>query len=525
LAALKEVETRKSQAKEKEKKVDSEEKESPKSNLFKYLLYLLVIIAAAAFILVNPLGIGKERISPEKQYNIYISSAERFKQAGEFEKAIAELEKAKKIKDTLETKKLTVEIQRNRMKKDFQALEGLLKGQAAKEEKLAACRDFLSKHKDTPANDETQLLVSQTNEFIAQFEKEISAEKIMEQEKQTREEYQKRMSTAVEHYKKRELEKAYESVKSAQELKNTQEAKDLEGKIIDGFISTVENYYKQANYPGARKSLDQAKKIIPGSNFQDLEQAIELLKEMPDHVQTVLKESKIPRTRIDRKNNWWQADLGDGIVMVYIPAGNFKKGDSIELTSLQDIYLDGYWLGKTEVSTAQYMKFADETGTNYPKGIETKGNDYPIVGISWDDAANYCRWLSGKTGLEFKLPSEAQWEKAARGTDGRNYPWGNQEPKIDRILANFLNTSGTDKVNSHPQGSSPYGLLNMSGNAAEWCGDVLTGREQGKRAARGGSFFDSGENIYCFSRKTWSPSERLNTVGFRVCLGTRKEGR
>ena len=143
------------------------------------------------------------------------------------------------------------------------------------------------------------------------------------------------------------------------------------------------------------------------------------------------------------------------------------------------------------------------------------------MGISWDNAAAYCRWLSKKTGLEFKLPLEDQWEKAARGTDGRKYPWGNNEP--DRNLANFLNpTTSTGKVNSHPRGASPYGLLNMAGNAAEWCGDVLTGKEHNRRPARGGSFYNNAQDIACYSRIPWITSERINTLGFRVCMVTKK---
>ena len=183
------------------------------------------------------------------------------------------------------------------------------------------------------------------------------------------------------------------------------------------------------------------------------------------------------------------------------------------------------------------MEFARKTISNYPEWMEKasthhiktgdgyyngqESNDYPIVGISWDNAAAYCRWLSEKTGLAFKLPSEAQWEKAARGTDGRKYPWGYREP--DRNLANFLNISTkTDKVNSHHQGASPYGILNMAGNAAEWCGDVFPGKERGTRAAQGGSFFDNEQSINCFSHKIWNPSERTSTLGFRLCLVTRK---
>ena len=496
------------------KNVKDEKKQKPGSKSFKYLVYVLVIIAAAAFIMINPLGIGKERISPGKQYLTYISSSKQFKQAGEFEKSLAELEKAKKIKDTAEIKELEAEIQRTLMKKNFQVLEEILKGEAAKEEKLAACRDFLSKHQNIPSNDETRLMIFQTNEFIARLEQEINTEKVMG-------EYQKYFAAAVEHYKKRELDKAFGSLKAAQELKNTKEARELEEQIINGFIADVKNDYKQANYAGAMKSLDRAKRIIPAGIPKDLEQAVELLKEMPAHVRAVLRKSKIKKTRVIKKNNQWQADFGDGIVMVYIPKGTFKKSDSTDIKSLQDIELDGFWMGKTEVSWAQYMKFARETGLNSPEGIEKKGNDYPIAGISWNEAEAYCQWLSGKTGLGFKLPLENQWEKAARGTDGRKYPWGNREP--DRNLANFLNPStSTGKVNSHPRGASPYGILNMAGNVAEWCGDVLTGKEHNRRPARGGSFYNNAQDIACYSRRTWSPSERINTLGFRICLDMKR---
>lgn len=137
-----------------------------------------------------------------------------------------------------------------------------------------------------------------------------------------------------------------------------------------------------------------------------------------------------------------EVDFGDGIIMVYIPPGKFEMVSNVfdrkKLT--HEVYLDGYWIGKYEVTIKQYMKFVNETKSHYPEWLEegsqyhikTGGDVYykklvsdknsPILGISWEDACVYCDWLSKKTRLNFNLPTEAQWEKAARGNDSRQYP-------------------------------------------------------------------------------------------------------
>ncbi len=96
------------------------------------------------------------------------------------------------------------------------------------------------------------------------------------------------------------------------------------------------------------------------------------------------------------------------------------------------------------------------------------GPDYPVVGVNWFEAVDYCRWLSKQTGIEFRLPSEAEWEKAARGTDGQIYPWGNT---WDAKRANSLESGigKTTPVGTYPNGASPYGALDMAGNVWEWC--------------------------------------------------------
>ena len=142
----------------------------------------------------------------------------------------------------------------------------------------------------------------------------------------------------------------------------------------------------------------------------------------------------------------------------------------------QRVYLDGYWMGKTPVTNAQYAAFVKATGHQAPghwqsSTIPSGKEHHPVVNVSWEDAAAFCTWASQVTGREVRLPTEAEWEKAARGTDGRIYPWGNQAP--DKSRCNFAgNENGTTPVGQYsPQGDSPYGCVDMAGNVWEWCAD------------------------------------------------------
>jgi formylglycine-generating enzyme required for sulfatase activity len=155
-----------------------------------------------------------------------------------------------------------------------------------------------------------------------------------------------------------------------------------------------------------------------------------------------------------------EAEFRYGIVMVYIPEGKFimgtTKGEEKELP-LHCVYLNGYWIGKYPVTVAQFRAFVKETNyvTDSEKGegswIEEGGkirydvswdkpnfkqeDNHPVICVSWNDANAYTKWLSRKICIDFCLPTEAQWEKAARGADQRTYPWGNQIP--DGTYANF----------------------------------------------------------------------------------------
>ena len=175
----------------------------------------------------------------------------------------------------------------------------------------------------------------------------------------------------------------------------------------------------------------------------------------------------------------------DGMAMVYVPAGEFEMGTE---QSQHRVYLDGYYIDQTEVTNAQYAEFLNEMGNQIEEGrkwyndgqfpeisqadgiwqVEKRREDHPVVLVSWYGANAYCEW-AGK-----QLPTEAQWEKAARGTDGRTYPWGEgldcyRAKNIGHCDVNYL---GTKSVGHYGDlGASPYGAFDMTGNVDEWVAD------------------------------------------------------
>jgi len=222
----------------------------------------------------------------------------------------------------------------------------------------------------------------------------------------------------------------------------------------------------------------------------------------------------------------------DGMVMVQVPAGNFVMGSpdgDLDEQPVHTVYLDAYWIDQTEVSVAMYALFTPDASMTGP-------GDLPAVEISWEEAAAYCTWAGGR------LPSEAEWEKAARGTDGRTYPWGNQSPAGN--LLNFADRSshlswadiivddGYEKmapVGSYPEGGSLYGALDMAGNASEWVNDWYestyysssdgnnpAGPSSGDyRILRGGSWYSNTSGIRVADRSWYIPEGVSRYAGFR----------
>ena len=168
-----------------------------------------------------------------------------------------------------------------------------------------------------------------------------------------------------------------------------------------------------------------------------------------------------------------------GVAVVYVPAGEFLMG-SAETDSNRDpaseepqhkVYLDAFWISKLQVTNAMFNACVAAGSCNYSAGHATNPNyldplfaNHPVVYVSWDMAQTYCRWTGGR------LPTEAEWEKAARGPDGQRYPWGTDMARIKYANANN-EVGNTTAVGTFPFGTSYYGALDMGGNVREWVSD------------------------------------------------------
>jgi formylglycine-generating enzyme required for sulfatase activity len=228
----------------------------------------------------------------------------------------------------------------------------------------------------------------------------------------------------------------------------------------------------------------------------------------------------------------------DGMIMISIPAGEFTMGAEGEKIEQQHmVYLNTYWIDQTEVTNGMYAKCVADSVCQEPSQSDSinresyYGNsayaEYPVIYVNWDQAQAYCNWVGTR------LPTEAEWEKAARGTDGRLYPWGNGAP-TDTLLNYDDNVGDTMPVGSYPAGASPYGALDLSGNVWEWTADWFDGEYYAKspyenpqgpstgtlRVTRGGSWSQPGK--YGLNTATWRamalPEYTDNDLGFRCAF-------
>jgi formylglycine-generating enzyme required for sulfatase activity len=218
----------------------------------------------------------------------------------------------------------------------------------------------------------------------------------------------------------------------------------------------------------------------------------------------------------------------DGAEMVSVPAGQFwmgsDHGDADEKPRRR-VYLDAFRIDKYEVTNALYRRFMDASGRAAPQyWNDSKWNEpnQPVVGVDWNDASAYCAW-AGK-----RLPTEAEWEKAARGTDGRKYPWGEQWDS-SRVNSDESNLGKTVAVGSYPSGVSPYGAHDMAGNVREWVADWYAdsyyqrapdrnpkGPESGQyRVLRGGSWDGDPWFLRSSFRGRGVPTYRFHFIGVR----------
>jgi formylglycine-generating enzyme required for sulfatase activity len=240
----------------------------------------------------------------------------------------------------------------------------------------------------------------------------------------------------------------------------------------------------------------------------------------------------IPQSEQPPTNPQTTTRTTDGARMVYIPAGRFVMGSS-EGWGYGDEYpqhvvnLDGYWIDHTEVTHDRY-DLCVRDGVCSPPGTDalTLG-DVPMTAVTWFQARDYCQWAGAR------LPTEAEWEKAARGTDRREFPWGNIQPGCEyAVMEEDEPGCGRDStwpVGSKPKGASPYGILDMAGNALEWAADYYSfdyytkspvrnpqGSETGRyRVLRGGSFNVTSDYLRTATRYWYVPETQYDYVGFR----------
>lgn len=204
----------------------------------------------------------------------------------------------------------------------------------------------------------------------------------------------------------------------------------------------------------------------------------------------------------------WQRD---GSRLVLIPAGEFLYGDDNQLS-----YLPSFLIDVWPVTNDQYHRFVTATRHRQPNewdDPDMRQPRRPVTGVTWDDASAYATW-AGK-----QLPKEQEWEKAARGIDGRMYPWGNAPPHSKQ--ANFAHQIGRpSSVGRFPDGRSPYGCVEMSGNVMEWCSSWFD-QSRGTRVLRGGAWVSQPNTLRAAFRFGDQPELDYPIVGFRCSLPLR----
>jgi formylglycine-generating enzyme required for sulfatase activity/serine/threonine protein kinase len=233
--------------------------------------------------------------------------------------------------------------------------------------------------------------------------------------------------------------------------------------------------------------------------------------------------------------------VAPGIEMefVRVPTGEFLMGSDKSQDALayedevpqHEQSISEYWIGRTPVTIAQFLPFVTATRVeSFAKLISPEKANHPVTRVTWDECVAYCDWLSKATTLQVELPNEREWEKAARGIDGRIYPWGNEPADATRL--NFNSNMGrTTPVGKYGAlGRSPFGCDDMAGNVLEWTHSLFKeypysttdGREDAAirsgRVLRGGSYFFDARGVRCAFRLTIDPNSRVDSYGFRVIM-------
>ncbi|MBS1795809.1 MAG: SUMF1/EgtB/PvdO family nonheme iron enzyme [Acidobacteria bacterium] len=221
--------------------------------------------------------------------------------------------------------------------------------------------------------------------------------------------------------------------------------------------------------------------------------------------------------------------------VVEVPGGEIALGGGETKRPIQRTIVGAFAIAETEVTNAQYAEFVRETRRSAPAGWKNERfpdgtADFPVTNVSWADAAAYCKWLGKKLGLPVRLPTEAEWEFAARGTESLKYPWGNEWN--DEAATSKEKGGKISSVKKFPLNRSPFGAYDMVGNVWEWTEDKVVGdagitdeqvkaaleKGQTLRVVKGGSALEKAAQISIGSRYEIPETTRVPAVGFRYVV-------
>ena len=332
------------------------------------------------------------------------------------------------------------------------------------------------------------------------------------------------------------------------------------GEIAAGLLrEALENTGSAAGQAGAAR-LRQEKELAEQARKESEEERLRREKELTEQARKVAEEARVRKERElaeqaaaqarklaeeEKKRRGLIIELAPGVTreFVRVPAGVFLMGSDpikdkharLEEQPQHTVSLDEYLIGKYPVTNRQYLAFMQSTKRKPPvhwvsNKMPIGKESHPVVKVGWQDAWDFCEWAAKISGAPVCLPSEAEWEKAARGTDGRIYPWGDQSPDAQRCNFNFNVKDTTLVGNYSPQGDSPYGCADMAGNVWEWVADWYAGdyyknspdsnpggpSDGDYRILRGGSWdFSNDISVRSAIRIRIVPAMTFDDYGFR----------
>lgn len=309
----------------------------------------------------------------------------------------------------------------------------------------------------------------------------------------------------IDQYQQRNVPKLQSAVKGAQAVREVL----VQRSGFEGDTIIIESINGQATPTHIEDGLDQLRAQA------GMDDPVVIYNAGHDQIETDNKQIELANV-LDMAKRLDREIIGnDGAPMVLVPEGEFLYGNDNQRLSLLDFYMDKY-----EVTTAQYAKFMAATSTTAPQiwqiSVPVSDGQKPVVGVDWDEANAYCRYYGQR------LPTEQEWEKAARGTDGRKYPWGDDEPTSRHANFNnccdFWNSDVLFNVGSLEDGKSPYGIYDLAGNVYEWTSSDHHGRA---KVIRGGSWMNQASSLDSSLRGWHSPWDLSDHDGFRCVQDAR----